>query len=302
MAAPMGRTLCVPNFSEGRRPDVLDAIVATLAGVAGVTVLDASLDADHNRAVATFAGAPGPAGEAAFRAIGEAAARIDLREHAGAHPRMGATDVCPFVPLEGTSMADCVRAAHALGARVGAELGIPVYFYGEAALRPERRALPDVRRGGYEGLAATLGRDPARAPDAGPARLHPSAGATAIGAREFLIAFNVDLDSDDLAVARAVAREVRESSGGLPGIRALGLALPSRGVVQVSTNVCDWRSTGLVRLFEEIEGRAAARGVAVRASELIGLAPRAALDAEVARRVRLRGFDPARHVVEERLA
>jgi len=293
---------CVPNFSDGREPQVLRAIVAAIEGVRGARVLDASADRDHDRAVVTLAGEAEAVGEAAFAAVREAARRIDLRAHRGVHPRMGAADVVPFVPLAGSSLELCVALAHAVGARVGDELGIPVYFYGDAALRPGRRALPEVRRGGFEGIAAALERgEAARLPDAGPARVHPTAGASAIGVRPFLIAFNVDLETRDVEVARTIARAVREAGGGLPAVRALGLLLPERGVAQVSMNLCDHRRTGVLAAFEEVERRARELGVAVRASELVGLAPEGALDAGIARRVRLVGFDPARHLVEARL-
>lgn len=292
---------CVPNFSDGRDPAVLQAILGALGEVPGVSVLDTSADRDHNRAVVTFAGAPDAVAAGAFAAAREASRRIDLTRHRGVHPRMGATDVLPLVPLAGTSTADCVALAHALGARIGAELAIPVYYYGAAALRPERRALPDVRRGGFEALREAIGRDPARRPDAGPARIHPTAGATAVGVRPFLIALNVDLETTDVRVAREIARAIRESSGGLPAVRALGLFLPERGVAQVSMNLCDHRRTGILSVFAEIERRAGELGVAVRRSELIGLAPREALDAEVARRIRLTDFDPETRIVEARL-
>ncbi len=288
---------CVPNFSDGRDPEVLTAIVAAVQGVAGARVLDASQDADHNRAVVTLVAPPERVVAAAFAAIGVATERIDLTRHRGAHPRMGATDVCPFVPLAGVRMEDCVRIAHALGERVGTELGVPVFYYGEAALVTGRRALPDVRRGGFEPLRAKVGSDPGYAPDAGPSALHPTAGAVAVGARGFLIAFNVLLETDDVSIAREIARAVRESNGGLPGIRALGLPLES-GAVQVSMNVCDFERTGLVRAFEEIEALAGRRGVAIRGSELVGLAPERALDREIARRVCLADFDPDRHLIE----
>ena len=296
---------CVPNFADGRNPATLGAILAAIRAVPGARVLDASADRDHDRAVVTFAGPAAAVGEAALAAAREAVARIDLGARPGprgVHPRMGALDVLPFVALEGTSTAACVALAHGVGARLGAELGVPVYYYGDACLRPERRALPDVRRGGFEALRAALERgDPARLPDAGPARVHPTAGASAVGVRPFLIAFNVDLESDDLGVARRIAAAVREAGGGLPAVRALGLLLPERGVAQVSMNLCDPGRTGILRAFEEVERRARELGVAVRGSELVGLAPRAALDAEVARRVRLAAFDPQRHVLEARL-
>lgn len=293
---------CVPNFSDGRDPGVARALQAAIRSVAGVRLLDWHADPDHNRSVATFVGEPAVVGEAARRAIAQAARSIDLSRHDGVHPRIGATDVCPFVPLVAGEMPLCIGAAHALGARVGAELDLPVFFYGEAARTPARRALPDVRRGGFEGLRESLARDPARRPDAGPARLHSSAGAVAIGARGFLVAFNVELDSRDLALARSIARAMRESGGGLPGVRALGLALERRGCVQVSLNLCAPERTGLVAAFAEVERRARAAGVAVRAGELVGLAPRFALDADVARTVRLPAFEPARQVLEEAIA
>ncbi len=289
---------CVPNFSDGRNPDVLRALVGAIQGVRGARVLDTSQDPDHNRCVVTFVAPPDAATRAAFEAARMARALIDVSRHEGVHPRMGATDVCPFVPLQEAAMEVCVECAHELGRRLGAELDIPVFFYGEAALRPERRELPQVRRGGFEFLRSRIGSAADYAPDEGPDVIHPTAGATAIGARRILIAFNVNLDSDDLGVARAIAREIREANAGLPGIRALGLALRRRGRVQVSANVCDFERTGLVKLFEEIENRAKARGVNVESSELVGLAPAAALDASIARRVRLNGFDPARHVLE----
>lgn len=293
---------CVPNFSDGRDPAVGAALRAAIASVPGVKLLGWHADPDHNRSVATFAGEPGPVQEAARAAIACALERIDLRRHDGVHPRLGATDVCPFVPLRAADMPICVQAACELGQRVGSELALPVYFYGEAARTPERRALPDVRRGGFEGLREAIERDPARRPDAGPARLHPSAGAVAIGARGFLVAFNVVLESQDLALARAIARVIRESDGGLPGIRALGLALASQGRVQVSVNLCAPERTGLVAVFAAIAGLAARQGVEVRTSELVGLAPRFALDAAIARAVRLPGFDPRTHVLEDALA
>jgi len=292
---------CVPNFSDGRDPAVGAAIRAALARVPGVKLLGWHSDPDHNRSVATFAGEPPAVVEAAFAAIACAAELIDLTRHDGVHPRLGATDVCPFVPLAPRAMGVCVRTAHALGERVGRELGLPVYFYGEAARKSERRALPAVRRGGFEVLRAEIERDPARRPDAGPARLHPRAGAIAIGARGFLVAFNVNLESRDLALARAIARAIREADGGLPGIRALGFELARAGCVQVSVNLCAPERTGLVAVFTAIERLAREHGVRVRASELVGLAPRFALDERIARAVKLPGFEPRRHVLEDAL-
>jgi len=291
---------CVPNFSEGRRPEVLAPILEAIRAVRGVRLIDHSMDASHNRAVVTLVGPPQQASEAAFRAIAKAKDVIDLTQHQGEHPRIGATDVVPFVPLEGSSMAECVRTAHALGERVGRELEIPVYFYEAAALRPERKNLPDVRNIGFEKLREAVATDPARTPDRGPrTHLHPTAGATVIGARFFLIAFNVNLETQDLALAKQIAKQVREKDGGLPGIKAMGFMIEELGCAQVSMNVCNFEQTGLERVYREIEGLARAAGVAIRESELVGLAPRAALPSGTAERIRLRGFDPKKQVIEE---
>ncbi len=291
---------CVPNFSEGRRPDLVESILAEIRAVRGAKLIDHSLDASHNRAVVTFVAPPKEAAEAAFRAIAKARDTIDLREHSGEHPRIGATDVVPFVPLEGSSMPECVAIAHALGERVGRELAIPVYYYEAAALRPERKNLPDVRNIGFEKLRDAVATDPARAPDAGPKdHLHPSAGAVVIGARKFLIAFNVNLATEDVKVAKDIAKRIRERDGGLPGIKAMGFFLDDLRCAQVSMNVCDYERTGLQRVYREIEGLAKEMGVAIRESELVGLAPRASLPGGVAGEIRLRGFDPKKQIVEE---
>ncbi|HVS09629.1 MAG TPA: glutamate formimidoyltransferase [Planctomycetota bacterium] len=298
----MGLVECVPNFSEGRRPEVLGSILDEIRAVEGVKLVDHTMDADHNRAVVTFVGEGAPVSEAAFRAVARAKELIDLNQHQGEHPRMGATDVVPFVPLEGTSMEECVGLAHRLGERVGRELGIPVFFYEAAALDPSRRNLADVRKGQFEGLRERIGSDPSRVPDAGPNAIHPTAGATAIGARFFLIAFNVNLETRDVQVAKDIAKKVREKDGGLPGIKAMGFYLDDVELSQVSMNVCNFQATSLLRVYEEIEREARARGVAIRESELVGLAPRAALPPGVAERIRLRGFDPAQQIIEERIA
>lgn len=291
---------CVPNFSEGRRPEVVGAILDAIRAVKGVELIDHSMDASHNRAVVTFVGDARSAGEAAFRAIAKAKDLIDLTKHQGEHPRIGATDVVPFVPLEGTTMKECVRAAHALGERVGRELEIPVYYYEDAALRPERRNLPNVRNIGFEKLRDQVATDPSREPDAGPRKaLHPTAGATVIGARFFLIAYNVNLETEDVAVAKEIAKKIREKDGGLPGIKAMGFFLDDLRCAQVSMNVCNYTATGLLRVYQEIEREAAARGISIRESELVGLAPRAALEGGVAQKTRLRGFDPKKQIIEE---
>lgn len=290
---------CIPNFSAGARRSTVEPIFAAIRSTPGARLLDVHVDADHNRSVATFVAEPKAALSAAFAAIAEAVRQIDMGTHKGEHPRMGAADVVPFVPLTEATMGQCVELAHALGRRVGDELRVPVFFYGEAARTPERRALPFLRRGGFERLCADIGRDPSRVPDAGPVdRVHPTAGACAIGARGILIAFNVNLASDDVAVARAIAREIRESSGGLPGIRALGMHLASRGLAQVSINICDPARTGLLAVFEAVERAARARGVEILESELVGLAPAASLAGEIPRRVRLATPDPERRTLE----
>ena len=267
---------CVPNFSEGQRPDVMNAIQSAAEAVVGAHVLDRHADAVHNRMVLTIAGTPGPVAEAVFRATARAAALIDMDTHRGVHPRIGATDVIPFVPLGATRMQVCVELAERVGRRIAAELDLPVYLYGEAAHAPERRRLPDLRRGEYERLKAELGTDPGLAPDFGPARVGP-AGATAVGARRPLVAYNVTLATPDLRVANAIARIIRESSGGLPAVQARGFRTADPNVVQVSMNLLDTRRTPMWRVFERIRAEAAQRGVSVLESELVGLAPAEAL-------------------------
>ena len=290
---------CVPNFSEGRRPEVLDAIVAAIAAVPGALVLDASRDASHHRSVVTFVAPPQAVVQAAFAAIREAREHIDLRRHRGVHPRIGAADVVPFVPLGGATMQECVALAHELGARVGLELEIPVYLYEHAATREERRNLAHVRRGQFEGLESSITSDPARLPDYGPPRMHPTAGAVAIGARDFLVAYNVYLGGvEHLGAARAVARAVRASSGGLPGVKALALEVD--GQAQVSMNLVDVATTPLHVAHAAVEREARARGAEVTWSEVIGLVPEATVLATAADRLRLRGFS-GRRVLEHRL-
>ncbi len=289
---------CVPNFSEGQNPDVIEGIVKQIEEVAGVRVLDVESDPDHNRTVVTFVGPPKAVEEAAFRGIAAAAERIDMEKHRGAHPRMGATDVVPFVPVRGVTMEECVEMARRLGERVGRELGIPVYLYEAAATRPERRNLADVRRGEYEGLKTEIGRNRDRAPDFGPAEMG-HAGATAIGARPFLIAFNVNLNTSDVGVAKAIAKAVRHSSGGFRHVKALGV--PAGGVVQVTMNMTDYRRTPLHRVFEAIRAEAARSGVSVIGSEIVGLAPSEALVDAAKWYLGLHGF-ASEQILENRLA
>lgn len=281
---------CVPNFSEGRRQDVIDAIVSAIKG-AGARVLDVQSDAAHNRSVVTFVAPPVVAEAAAFAGAVVATARIDLRQHQGEHPRMGATDVVPFVPFADLPMATCVSLAHRLGGRLARELQIPVYYYGEAARRPERRELERVRRGGFEELREHI-QDPDRIPDEGPPAVHPSAGATAVAARIPLIAYNVNLKTTDLSIARNIARKVRASSGGLPGVKALGFALENRGLVQVSMNLTDYRLTNPWRAFRAVRAEAERLGVDVVESEIVGAVPLDALVRTVAEALQVAPFKP----------
>ena len=275
---------CVPNFSEGRDPAVIDAIAAAITAARG-RVLDASLDASHHRAVITFVAEAHDIVGAAFAAIRTARDRIDLRQHHGVHPRIGATDVVPFIPLDGATMADCVAAARAVADRVGHELQIPVYLYDQAAQRPAYRNLADVRRGGTAALIETIGTT--RPPDAGPARLHPTAGAVAIGARHFLGAFNVFVGpAEHLPIATAIARDVRAASGGLPGVKALGLIVD--GQAQVSMNVTDLDAVSLHAVFDAVADAARTRGIAVTHSEIIGLVPQRTIERACADRIQLR--------------
>ena len=265
---------CVPNFSEGRRPEVIKAIKTTISEVAGIFVLDTHIDADHNRSVITFVGDPDSVEEAAFRMIKKASQLIDLDQHTGEHPRIGATDVVPFIPIRDIKMDECVEIAHRVGERVGKQLEIPVFFYEEAALQPERRRLEVIRRGGYEGLKEDIKTDPDRKPDKGPSDLG-SAGATVIGAREFLIAYNVNLTTDDEEIASKIARTVRQSSGGLSFVKALGMTVDGRA--QVSMNLTNFRETPLPKVVEAIRAEASGYGVEIHNSELVGLIPQEAL-------------------------
>lgn len=286
---------CVPNFSEGRRPEVVAAIVGAMRRVKGACVLDSTMDGAHNRAVVTLAGEPEPLELALLAAAGVARNLIDLAYHTGEHPRIGALDVCPFVPLAETSMQVAVDTARRLASRMARDLDIPVFLFGEAAERDQRRNLADVRRPQFEGM-----RSGAIDPDRGPGRVHPTAGAVAVGARFFLIAFNVDLDTDDLDLARRIARRVRERGGGLPCVRALGFRRSDRSV-QVSMNLVDFRVTGIRAAFDEVARLAREAGVSVRGSELVGLAPRDALDRRTCRHVRL-PFEAEERWIETRLA
>jgi len=292
---------CVPNVSEGRRASVISALAAAVRNSSGVRLLDVSSDPAHNRTVLTMAAGEGAALQGAILELAAAALPlIDLREHHGVHPRMGAIDVVPFVPLQGVSMADCAALARDTARTLADQAGVPAYLYGEAAAVRQRVRLEDVRLDGFEGLAGRMRTERGR-PDFGAQAPHPSAGATAVGARGILVAYNVELDTDRVDVARAVAAAVRERDGGLPAVKALGLALPDRGIVQVSMNLVDYRQTSIRQAWDAVVEAAARHGVDAAASELVGLAPRAALGPVDAEHVRLRATD-ASPILEDRLA
>jgi len=291
---------CVPNFSEGRRPEVVDAIAAAIASVPGVKLLDREMDGNHNRSVITFIGNRSAVAEAAFLGAKKAVELIDMNVHRGEHPRIGALDVLPFVPIAGVTMDDCVVLAREVGKRIADELGVPVYLYEAAATRPDRRALPDLRKGEYEGLKVEIETNPDRRPDFGPPRLHPTAGATIVGARPVLIAWNVNLGTTDVRVARRIARSIRESSGGLPAVRAKGFELSDRGLVQVSMNMVDYRKTGLVEAFEAIRRHAEKEGVPIVESEIVGLVPLDAILPAAVAYFKLRDFK-REQILETRL-
>jgi glutamate formiminotransferase len=272
---------CVPNFSEGRKPETVDQIERAIES-AGATVLNHHLDPDHNRSVITFVARPKVVVEAALRAVATATELIDLRAHHGQHPRIGATDVLPFVPVSGVTMDECIALAHEAGRRIWNELSIPVYFYERAALRSDRARLEYVRRKGFEQLAEEIATSPDRAPDIGDAKLNPTAGAIAVGARPFLIAFNVNLRTDDIMIARRIARSIRERDGGLPFVKALGFELRSRALVQVSMNLIDYEQTGIAQVFEAVRREAIALEIEVVGAEIVGLLPAAALTRDAA--------------------
>lgn len=284
---------CVPNFSEGRRPEVVEEIVRAVGQIDGVTLLDHSSDATHNRSVVTFAGAAQPVVRAATAAVGRALELIDMEQHTGAHPRIGAVDVIPFVPLGATRLEECVDLARRFGEQIAQRFELPVYLYGAAALRPDRRRLADVRRGQYEALREGIGSDPERDPDFGPHRIHPRGGAVAVGARKPLIAFNVNLATDDLALAKRIAHTIRESSGGMPAVQAMGVLLENPGeprMAQVSMNLVDWERTGIPAVVHAIRRMANEAGTDIAHCELIGLAPAGALLEVAADTLGLREF------------
>ena len=294
------RIECIPNFSEGRDLAVLDRIAEAIASAEGVMLLDRTHDVDHNRSVFTFVGDPGGIEGALTKAAAVAVEAIDLRRHTGVHPRIGAIDVIPFVPLDGSTRQECVALADRVAGVLWQRFAVPSYFYGEAARSDDRRRLENIRRGGFEALIEALPGDAARRPDTGGPRLHPSAGATAIGVRKFLIAFNINLATADVSIAKQIAKTIRESSGGLPAVKALGLALPSRGLAQVSMNLTDFERTSLYEVFGCVKHEAERLGTHVAGSEIIGLVPQRAIEIAAERFLMIENFDPGT-VLENRL-
>ena len=269
---------CVPNFSEGRKTETVERLARAIASVDTACVLDTHIDPDHNRSVITFVAAPAMIVEAALQAVRLAAELIDMRRHTGVHPRLGATDVLPFIPIGGVTMEACAALAHQAGQRIARELSIPVFFYERAALKPDRVNLEDVRRGALELLREQIALDPERAPDLGPLRVHETAGAIAIGARPFLIAFNINLRTTDVSIARKIARVVRARGGGLPFVKALGFELSTRGLVQVSLNLVNYAETGITQAYEAVRREAETLAVEIVSTEIVGLVPEKALD------------------------
>lgn len=291
---------CVPNFSEGEDRDKIDSIIEALVAGPDVHVLDTQMDADHNRTVVTFVGSRQSVGEAALRAIGRAAELIDLNHHRGVHPRMGATDVVPFIPVNGVDLDDCVEIAKWVALETWQRFRIPTYLYEEAAREPRRKHLEYVRRGQFEELREEVRRNPDRRPDFGEADLHPTAGATAVGARNFLIAYNIDLSTSDLALAKSIARKIRASSGGFPAVKAIGVEVKALGLVQVSINLTDFLTTSIGTVFDAVEAEATRAGVSVESSEIVGLVPRRAIEGVDIARLKLRDFGP-KLILENRL-
>ncbi len=289
----------VPNISEGRRPEIVKEAVSALEGAPGVRVLDVQSDKDHNRSVLTLVGDERGLEEAVLRLFEVAVARLDLRSHEGQHPRLGAVDVVPFIPIEAASIADCVALARSVGAAVARRFDVPVFLYEEAAAAPHRRNLEDVRRGQFEGLAAKM-NDPLWAPDFGPRAPHPSAGATVIGARMPLIAYNINLGTTDVEIAKRIAKAIRHSSGGYRFVKAMGLLLEERNLAQVSINMTDFKKTPLHRVFETVRAEAERHGVAVVGSEIVGLVPSEALLDAADHFLRLEGFSPSQ-VLERKI-
>ncbi len=297
------RTLveCVPNFSEGHNAKKVDAIVAALLAAPDVYLLDKEMDADHNRSVITIVGTRESIGEAVLRGIAKAAALIDLNHHQGAHPRIGATDVVPFVPVAGVTLEDCVRIAAWVAEEAWKRFRIPTYLYEAAARRPERKNLEDIRRGQFEGVREEVRVNPERHPDFGEAALHPTAGATVVGARKFLIAYNINLNTPDVSLAKAIAKRIRASGGGFPCVKAMGVELKARNLAQVSMNLTDFETTSVGTAFDAVSREAAARGAEIVGSEIVGLIPHRALDDAAVHYLKVEAFRPEL-ILENRLA
>jgi glutamate formiminotransferase len=292
---------CVPNFSEGQKPETLQRIAGAIAAVETACVLDTHIDPDHNRSVITFVARPERVVEAAVQAVRCASELIDMRTHRGEHPRLGATDVLPFVPIAGVTMDDCVRLAHEAGRRIARELAIPVYYYERAALQPERTNLEDVRRGALEALREQIATNPDRVPDEGARMIHETSGAIAVGARPFLIAFNVVLRTDDIVIAKEIARTIRARNGGLPFVKALGFRLATRSCVQVSMNLVDYKVTGMSAAYDAVEREAQRLRVGIESAEIVGLAPRDALDRRANYFTKLENFSESK-ILENQIA
>jgi len=292
---------CVPNFSDGRRKEVVDALISALTSLPGVALLDSEMDAAHNRCVITIAGEPQAVAEGVMRGVGKAAELIDLRKHEGEHPRMGAADVIPFIPIAGVSMQECVELSIQVAERIAGAYQIPVYLYEQSARIPARQDLAYIRKGEFEGMREEIRGNPERKPDFGPSEVHPSAGATAIGARFPLIAYNIYLNTPDLKIARAIARAVRHSSGGLRYVKALGFEIKARNQVQVSMNLTNFEGTPIFRAFEMVSREAERYGVAVAGSEIVGLVPQRALNSCADYYLRLENFSE-KQILENRLA
>ena len=292
---------CVPNFSEGRDAAKVEAIVAVMSGVAGVYVLDREMDADHNRCVVTLAGEPDAVAEAALLGAGKAMELIDLTKHTGAHPRVGATDVLPFIPIDGVTIEDCVALARRVGHELWKRYRIPVFFYEAAATRPDRVNLENVRRGQFEGLREELKKNHERQPDVGEPKLHPTAGVTVVGARKFLVAYNVNLNTSDIGIANKIAKAIRYSSGGLRYVKSMGVDLKARNLAQVSINLTDFEQTPMHRVYEMVKREAERYGVMPVGSEIVGLVPKKAIEMAADFFLQLENFSPAQ-VFENKLA
>jgi glutamate formiminotransferase len=290
---------CVPNFSEGSNQEIINAITAEVEKVSGVTLLNVQSDASHNRTVVTFIGEPGAVKQAAFACCAKATELIDMEKHHGEHPRIGATDVIPFIPVSDVTLEECVELANELGKEIAEKLGVPVYMYEEAAKKPERIKLPDVRKGQYEGLKVEIAK-PERHPDYGVAKMHPTAGATVVGARRFLIAYNINLSTSDVSIAKKIANCIREAKGGYKYCRAMGIMIEERNMAQVTINMVNYEGTPLHRVFETVKSEAARYGVSVIGSEIVGLLPMQALIDTAAFYLRLEDFD-RKQVMEENI-